>query len=170
MSTKDSPLPVAPEIPGTKPRLLLVRAPYYREVIDGLTWGALRILGEAGAAHDLLDVAGSFELPQAIGIAVRRDAGYDGYVALGCIVRGGTDHYDHICRATLDGLMRVALATGCALGAGVLTVHDVKQAEKRSRRNGHNKGAEAAVACLRQIAAVRRFAPASATDLAPSIP
>lgn len=159
MSTADAPLPRAPEVPGPKPHVLIVRAPYYRDVVAGLSWGAERILGEAGATHETLDVAGAFELPQAIAMAARAGAAYDGFVALGCVVRGGTDHYEHICRATLDGLMQVALATGCALGSGVLTVHSVKQAEKRSRENGHNKGAEAAAAALRQIAVRRRFAP-----------
>ncbi len=158
MSTEDAPLPVAPDVPGPKPRILLVRAPYYHEVIEGLTWGALQILEQAGAAHETIDVAGSYELPQAIAMAIRADARFDGFVALGCVVRGGTDHYEHICRATLDGLMQVALATGCALGTGVLTVHKLKEAEKRSGRGGHNKGAEAAVAALRQVAIRRRFA------------
>jgi 6,7-dimethyl-8-ribityllumazine synthase len=145
MSTADAPLPAAPVIPGPPPHILVVRAPYYRDVIDGMSWGAL-------------DVAGSFELPQAVGLAARSGARFDGYVALGCIVRGGTDHYDYICRGTIDGLMQVALLHGVALGSGVLTVHSIEQATVRSGRDGFNKGAEAAVAALLQIAAIRRFA------------
>ena len=115
------------------------------------------MLAQISATHDTLDVAGSFELPQAIGMAVRANQPYDGYVALGCIVRGGTDHYDYICRETIAGLMAVALQTGVALGSGVLTVHSIEQAVARSGRDGHNKGAEAAAAALLQIAAARRF-------------
>ncbi len=157
MSTADAKLPAAPVVPGAAPHVLVVRAPYYREVIDGMTAGALRILQDAGAAHEVLDVAGAFELPQAICIALRGGQVFDGFVALGCIVRGGTDHYDYICRETMAGLMNVALHSGIALGSGVLTVHSIEQAVARSGADGHNKGAEAAAACLLQIAAVRRL-------------
>ncbi len=157
MSTADAPLPAAPAVPGAPPHLLLVRAPYYRAVIDGMTAGAVRLLGEAGATHEVLDVAGSLELAQAIGIVLRGTQKFDGFIALGCIVRGGTDHYDYICRETMAGLMNVALQTGAALGSGVLTVHSVEQAVARSGPDGHNKGAEAAAAALLQIAARRRF-------------
>jgi 6,7-dimethyl-8-ribityllumazine synthase len=157
MSSADAPLPQAPVLGGAAPRVLVVRAPYYRDVIEGMSWGAAEILRGSGAAHETLEVAGSFELPQAIALAARAGAGFDGYVALGCIVRGGTDHYDYICRGTIDGLMQVALAHGLALGSGVLTVHSIEQAVARSGRDGFNKGAEAAVACLLQIGAARRF-------------
>jgi len=157
MSTADAPLPEAPEVPGPPPRLLLVRAPYYRDVVDGMSWGAARILTQAGAIHETLSVAGSYELPQAIRIVLRGPEKFDGFVALGCIVRGGTDHYDHICRETMAGLMNVALQHGIALGSGVLTVHSIEQARVRSGAGTHNKGAEAAVAALMQVAAARRF-------------
>ena len=157
MSTADAPLAAAPHVPGPPPSVLVVRAPYYRDVIDGMTQGALRILDDAGARHEVLDVAGSFELPQAIRIALRGPRAFDGYVALGCIVRGGTDHYDYICRETMAGLMGVALQFGIALGSGVLTVHSIEQAVARSGADGHNKGAEAAVAALLQVAAARKL-------------
>jgi 6,7-dimethyl-8-ribityllumazine synthase len=157
MSTADAPMPAAPRVPGAAPHLLVVRAPYYREIIEGMTRGALRILQEAGATHEILDVAGSFELPQAIRIAVAGRRHFDGYVALGCIVRGGTDHYDYICRETMAGLMKVALDHGIALGSGVLTVHSIEQAVARSAGDGHNKGAETAAAALLQVAAARHL-------------
>jgi 6,7-dimethyl-8-ribityllumazine synthase len=157
MSTADAPLPAAPSVPGRPPRLLIVRAPYYKDVVDGMAWGAERILTQAGASFATLDVAGSFELAQAIRIVLNGGERFDGFVALGCIVRGGTDHYDYICKATIDGLMRVALDQAIALGSGVLTVHSIEQAVVRSGRDGFNKGAEAAVAALLQIAAARRF-------------
>ena len=156
MSTADAPLPAAPQVPGPAPRILLVRAPYYRDVVDGMTRGATRILEGAGAVHEAVDVAGAFELAQAIRI-VLRSGGYDGFVALGCVVRGETDHYDHICRESMAGLMQVALQYGIALGTGLLTVHDIGQAEARSRDDGHNKGAEAAAAALTQVALMRRM-------------
>ena len=157
MSTADAPLAVAPTIPGVPPHVLVVRAPYYRAVVDGMTRGAERILREAGATYDTLDVAGAFELAQAIRLALRGSQRFDAFVALGCVVRGDTDHYDHICRESMAGLMAVALQYGIALGSGLLTVHHIKQAEERSADDGHNKGAEAAVAALVQVIAGRRL-------------
>jgi 6,7-dimethyl-8-ribityllumazine synthase len=158
MSTVDAAPLIAPPLAGPPPRVLVVRAPYYREVVDGLTRGAERILREAGADRETLDVAGAFELPQAIRLAVRGTARFDAFVALGCIVRGETDHYDHICRETMAGMMTVALQFGLALGTGLLTVDTIDQALARSGQDGHNKGAEAAVAALMQVAAARRLA------------
>lgn len=157
MSTADAKLPAAPKIDGPSPHLLIVRAPYYRQVVDGLTRGAEAILREAGGTFDTLDVAGAFELPQAIRIAVRGNKRFDGFVALGCIVRGETDHYEHICRETMAGLMAVALQFGLALGTGLLTVDTIEQALARSGSDRHNKGAEAAAAALLQVGAHRRF-------------
>lgn len=157
MSTEDAPLPQAPAVPGPKPHLLIVRAPYYRGVVDGMTAAAVRILQQVGATHDVLDVAGAFELAQAIRIALRGRERFDGFVALGCVVRGETDHYEFLCREAMAGLMAVALQYGIALGSGLLTVHDLAQAVARSSDNGHNKGAEAAAAALLQIVAARRL-------------
>ena len=157
MSTEDAPLPSAPRIDGPPPHLLVVRAPYYRNVIDGLSDGAERILREAGATFEQIDVAGAYELPQAIRIATRGKRRFDGYVALGCIVRGETDHYDYLCREAMGGLMHVALQFGLALGTGLLTCDTLAQAEARSGKDGHNKGAEAAVAALLQIDVARRL-------------
>ncbi len=157
MSTEDASLPRAPITQGPSPHLLLVRAPYYGQVVDGLTRGAERILREAGATFETLDVAGAFELPQAIRLALRGNRRFDGYVALGCVVKGETDHYDHICQEAIAGLMQVSLQFGLALGQGVLTVHRIDQALARSGHDGHNKGAEAAAAALVQINAARRL-------------
>jgi 6,7-dimethyl-8-ribityllumazine synthase len=157
MSTADAPLPSPPRIEGPPPHLLLVRAPYYRGVVDGLSDGAGRLLREAGGTFEMLDVAGAFELPQAIRIALRGSRRFDGFVALGCIVKGETDHYEFISQATMAGLMQVSLQFGIALGAGLLTVDTIEQAEARSRLDGFNKGAEAAAAALLQIDAARRL-------------
>lgn len=159
MSTEDAALPAAPRIDGPPPHLLVVRAPYYQDVADGLLDGASRILRAAGATFTLIDVAGAYELPQAIRLALRGTPRFDGFVALGCVVKGETDHYDHICRETIAGLMRLSLQFGLALGQGVLTVHRLDQARARSGRDGHNKGAEAAAAALIQIGVARRFGP-----------
>ena len=157
MSTEDAPLPAAPHVIGPPPHLLLVRAPYYHSVIDGLTDGATRILRDAGATFEQIDVAGAYELPQAIRIATRGTRRFDGFVALGCVVRGETDHYEFLCQSAMDGLMHVALQFGLALGTGLLTCDSLAQAEARSGHDGHNKGAEAAAAALLQINAARHL-------------
>jgi 6,7-dimethyl-8-ribityllumazine synthase len=157
MSTADAPIPRAPKIKGLPPHFLIVRAPYYREIVDNLTTGARNILTEAGATAETLDVAGAYELPQAIRIALRGSRKYDGYVALGCIIRGETDHYDFISKSTMDGLMNVALWYGICLGTGLLTCDTREQAEARATLDGFNKGAEAAVASVTQLIAAQYF-------------
>lgn len=157
MSTADAALPAAPRVDGPSPHVLVIRAPYYKDVVDGLTTGAARILSEAGATHEVLDIAGAYELAQAVRLAVRGSGRFDGYVALGCIVRGETDHYDFICAASMNGLMDVSLQFGLCLGVGLLTCDNIGQAEARSGQDGHNKGAEAAAAALLQINAARRL-------------
>jgi 6,7-dimethyl-8-ribityllumazine synthase len=155
VSTADAPLPVAPKLAGEPPAILLIRAPYYRDVVDGMTAAAESILAEVSAAVEKIDVAGAFELPQALRIALRGKRRFDGFLALGCVVRGETDHYEFICNTAMDGLMQVALQYGICLGTALLTVDTVAQAQARSRETGDNKGAEAAVACLKQIAIAR---------------
>ncbi len=153
MSTEDAPLPTAPHVAGPPPHLLLVRAPYYRGVIDGMTNGATHILREASATFEQLDVAGAFELPQAIRIAMRGSQRFDGFIALGCVVRGETDHYEFLCRAAMEGMMQVALQFGLALGTGLLTCDTLAQAEARSRyrrsqqRRGGSRGRIVADRC-----------------------
>ena len=155
MSTVDAKLPAAPRVPGRAPRVLVVRAPYYTEVVDGLRDGAARILSESGAIFDMLDVAGALELSGAVRLAMSHGRPYDGFVTLGCVVRGDTDHYAYVCGEAMAGLTRVTLHYGLCLGNGLLTVHDLAQAVARSGPDGHNKGAEAAAAALIQIGAKR---------------
>lgn len=157
VSTEDAETPVAPELPGEPPHILLIRAPYYRQVVDGMTKAAREILQGVAAEVESIDVAGAFELPQALRLALRGRKRFDGFVALGCVVRGETDHYEFICNTAMDGLMQVALQYGICLGTALLTVDTLAQAEARSRETGANKGAEAAVACLKQIAIARRL-------------
>jgi 6,7-dimethyl-8-ribityllumazine synthase len=160
MSTIHAPMPVAPEVPGPPLCVLVVRAPYYLEVVDGLRDGALRILAEARATVDILDIAGALELAATIRLAVDSPKHYDAYVALGCVVRGETDHYDHVCREAMSGLTQVALMHRLCVGNGLLTVATEDQALARSGMDGHNKGAEAAVAALLQVSAARWLAEA----------
>lgn len=158
MSTADAPLPVAPKIPGAAPKILAIIAPYYRDIVEGMLHAARDVFAQLGATPEIIEVAGAFELPQALAIAAAGKEAFDGYIALGCVVRGETDHYEFVCTSAMDGLMQVAVAERLCLGTGLLTVDTLAQAQSRSRETGANKGAEAAVACLKQIALKRRFA------------
>jgi 6,7-dimethyl-8-ribityllumazine synthase len=160
VSTADAPERAAPSLPGA--RLLLIQAPYYAEVVGGMRAGVERAAAEAGASLEVADVAGAFELAAALRMALSATPGWDAHVLLGCVVKGETDHYDHICREAMAGVGRIAAETGCALGFGLLTVHTLDQALARSRPPEHedfrhNKGAEAAVAALMQLALRRRW-------------
>ncbi len=155
MSTQLDAAIAVPRIEGPPPHILIVRAPYYTQVVDGLRDGATALLDAAGASYDVLDVAGALELAAIIRLALTGDRRFDGYVALGCVVKGETDHYEHVCREAMSGLTLVAITHALCLGNGLLTVATEAQALARSGADGHNKGAEAASACLVQIGAAR---------------
>jgi len=138
-------------------RVLIVEATFYQEIADQLAQGVTAELDEAGAQFERVAVPGSFELPAAIRFAHDRggESGaqepFDGYIALGCVIRGETDHYDHVCRETSRALMDLAVGCRLALGFGLLTCETYDQALTRARVDGKNRGADAARACLRMI-------------------
>ncbi|EFH12713.1 6,7-dimethyl-8-ribityllumazine synthase [Pseudoroseomonas cervicalis] len=157
MSTADAPERATPTIPGPAPRILLIQAPYYEGVVGGMRRGAEKILAELGATLEVVDVAGAYELPAALRMALRAGQGWDGFLLLGCVVKGETDHYQFICEAVCQGVMDISSETGVPLGFGLLTVESLDQAEARSADDRHNKGAEAVHAVLQQIALARRW-------------
>jgi 6,7-dimethyl-8-ribityllumazine synthase len=118
--------------------------------------GAAKVLRDVDAVLDVVDVAGAYELPAALRMAARR-GGWDGFLLLGCVVRGETDHYSFICDAVCHGVMDISAETGVPLGFGLLTVDKLDQAVARSRDDRMNKGAEAAHALVGQIALARRW-------------
>lgn len=140
-------------------RLLIALAPYYRDIADALVEGARTAIEAAGARHDTIELPGALELPPAIRIASRA-GGFDGYVALGCVIRGETTHYDTVCNDSSRGLMLLGLE-GLAIGNGILTVERRAQAEIRANPRGQNKGGGAAEAAMHLIALSRRFSPAA---------
>jgi 6,7-dimethyl-8-ribityllumazine synthase len=157
VSTKDSPERAVARLDGPAPRVLVIQAPYYADVVNGMRRGAEAVLAEVGATVEVVDVAGAYELPAAWRMALRSGR-YDGYLLLGCVVRGETDHYTFICDAVCQGVMQLSVETGAALGFGLLTVDTLDQAIARSRDDRMNKGGEAAHALLGQVALARRFA------------
>ena len=157
MSTKDSPDRQVARLDGPPARLLVIQAPYYADVVGGMHRGAVQVLDAAGARIETVDVAGAYELPAALRMAIRCGE-WDGFLLLGCVVRGATDHYTFICDAVCHGVMDISAETGVPLGFGLLTVDTLDQAVERSRDDRMNKGAEAAHALLGQLTLARRWA------------
>ena len=136
-------------------KVLIVVAPYYRDIADQLLTGAKAELEAAGASWEVAEVPGALEVPIAVRIA-HRQSNFDGFVALGCIIRGETTHYDTVCNDSSRALMYLGLEGAC-IGNGILTVENVGQAEVRANPEGDNKGGGAAAAALHLISLTRRF-------------
>jgi 6,7-dimethyl-8-ribityllumazine synthase len=137
-------------------RLLIVVAPYYRDIADNLVAGARAVAAQAGATAEVIEVPGALEVPSAIATAARM-ADFDGFVALGCIIRGETTHYDTVCNDSSRGLMLLGLE-GVAVGNGILTVENRDQAVVRADPARQNKGGGAAAAALHLVALSRKWA------------
>lgn len=145
------------------PHILIVEARFYQDIADELARGAIQALDEAGASHERIAVPGAFEIPTAIAFALRRmelypnQKRYDGFVALGCVIRGETTHYDYVCGESARGLQDLAVQHGLALGYGILTVENGDQAWARAKIDRKNKGGDAARACLAMLDLKRHF-------------
>lgn len=150
----------ARRLPGKAPHVALVEARFYEDISDELAAGAIAVLRAAGATHERFSVPGALEIPAAVAILARRPAAagrrFDGFVALGCVIRGETSHYDIVAGESSRALMDLAVAGRLAIGNGILTVEDDMQAWRRARRNDMDKGGGAASACLTMIALKRR--------------
>jgi 6,7-dimethyl-8-ribityllumazine synthase len=148
---------------GDARHIMIVEARYYAHISDELAKGAIAALDAAGASYERFVVPGAFEIPAAIRFAVEaqargaREARFDGYLALGCVIRGETSHYDYVCGESARGLQDVAIVHNLAIGFGILTVENEAQALARARVDKKNKGGEAANACLAMIELKRHF-------------
>lgn len=139
----------------TPTRVLIAVAPYYQSIADDLVAGARAEIEATGAAHETVEVPGALELPTVIRMAYR-GGDYDGFVALGCVIRGETTHYETVCNDSSRGLMLLGLEGAC-IGNGILTVESEAQARVRADPKAANKGGGAAAAALHLIALGRRF-------------
>jgi 6,7-dimethyl-8-ribityllumazine synthase len=140
------------------PHILLVEALYYTHIAEQLRKGAERALAAVAATHEVISVPGAFEIPPAIGMVARATSRFDGFVALGCVIRGETTHYDHICAESARGLQDLAVREGLAIGYGILTVENEAQALARAPAERRDKGGEAVRACLALVELKRRLA------------
>jgi len=146
---------------GKGARVLIVEARFYDDIADALLAGATKALQEAGAASDCISVPGSLEIPTAIAIALdaaaRRRHAYDGVVALGCVIRGDTIHFEIVSHQSARGLMELSVARKIPIGNGIITVDTEAQAWARARVEEQDKGGDAARAALTLIALKRRL-------------
>jgi 6,7-dimethyl-8-ribityllumazine synthase len=130
--------------------ILIVESRFYAHISDALMDGAMAALEKGGAAFDRLSVPGALEIPAAIAVAARASAGksYDGFGALGCVIRGETYHFEIVAGESARGLMALGLDHGLCIGNGILTVENEEQALVRANPLHGDKGGDAARACL----------------------
>lgn len=146
-----------------RPRILVVEARFYEDIADELAKGAEAELRRSEANFERVSTPGVFEIPAAVHMGIRSldfHAGghrFDGFIALGCVIRGETSHYDYICGESARKLQDLACQYLLALGYGILTCETKEQAWARAHCEGGNKGGAAARACLEMIEVKRRF-------------
>ena len=144
-----------------KPNILIVEARYYSHIADYLLDGATAALEAGGASFERVTVPGALEIPPAILFAAKSSEGagktYDGFVALGCVIRGDTYHFEIVSNESARGLMDLGLQHGVCIGNGILTVDNEEQALTRATPTGGDKGGDAARACLSLLNLRARF-------------
>ena len=157
---KDASEPDSSDLPGA--RLLIVEARFYEDIADALLAGATRALQKAGVTFDRVSVPGSLEVAPAIAIAVdaaeRSGRPYDGAVALGCVIRGETLHFEIVSQESARALLELSVARRLPIGNGILTVDTNAQAWTRARPEEADKGGDAARAALSLVRLKRRLA------------
>lgn len=136
--------------------VLIVAANFYRGITGDLIKGATEALDRAGVRYEIVEVPGALEIPAVVklGMETRR---FDGYVALGCVIRGETTHYDTVCNESARGLMELSINSNAVIGNGIITVENEEQAYARSRVSEQNKGGAAANACLAVLQIKQQF-------------
>ena len=155
MSTRTETTTAKPAVEGVKgARILIVESRYYTDIADALIEGAEREIARNGALSERVVVPGAFEIPGAIAMAAGH---YDGFLALGCVIRGETTHYDYVCGESARGLMDLAVQKKLAIGYGIVTVNNMEQAKARAETHRGDKGGDAAHACLAMVALARRW-------------
>jgi len=132
-------------------KILVIEARYYEKISDALLEGAIEVLQKGGAEVTKVTVPGALEIPHVISYAHAAKAGFKGYVALGCVIRGETTHYDYVCQESARALMDLAVNHQLAIGNGIITVETEDQAWARASKDKKDKGGFAANAVLKMI-------------------
>ena len=136
---------------------LIVEARFYEDLGDALADGAISAIEEAGGTFARVEVPGALEIPGAVALAAASDHAFDGYVALGCVIRGETSHYDTVCNESARGLMDLTIQQHLAIGNGIITVENGDQAWARARKTDKDKGGNAARAAMNMAALKAAF-------------
>ena len=136
---------------------LIVEARFYGKIANAQVAGAVAALEAVGASYERISVPGALEIPAAIAMASIGEQHFAGYIALGCVIRGETSHYDTVCNESARGLMDLSLADGLAIGNGILTVENEDQAWVRADAARKDKGGDAARAGLAMAALNQEF-------------
>ncbi|MBX4335647.1 6,7-dimethyl-8-ribityllumazine synthase [Bartonella raoultii] len=143
---------------GKKLHVLIVEARFYEAISDALLAGAVNVLQKAQVSYDVVTVPGALEIPSAIAFAENKSkVSYDGYIALGCVIRGETYHFEIVANDSCRALMDLTVHKQLAIGNGILTVENEEQAWERAKQEKKNKGGFAAEAALCMIALKKRF-------------
>lgn len=137
--------------------ILIIEANFYQDIAYGLTEGATDVLEKAGYIYERITVPGCFEIPTTLAMAIDTNR-YAGYIALGCVIRGQTTHYDHVCHESIQGLNRLAIKHRIPVGLGIITANNRKQAYARCASNTQNFGHRAANACLTMMRVKKQLA------------
>lgn len=137
-------------------KILIVQADFYKKISALLLEGAVKKITDAGAEYEIITVPGAFEIPAVISFA-KNSKKYDGFIALGCVIRGETTHYDYVCLESARGLNELAIKDNLAIGYGIITVENEAQAIERADIKKKDKGGFAANTCLEMIKLRKRF-------------
>ncbi len=137
---------------------LIVEARFYTDLGDALADGAIAAIEAAGATYERVAVPGALEIPGAIALAASSGQNFAGYVALGCVIRGETSHYDTVCNESARGIMELTIKDKLAIGNGIITVENGDQAWARARKDDKDKGGDAARAALAMAELATKFA------------
>ncbi len=137
-------------------RVLIIQAVFYEEISKLLLEGAVAELTKHGLEYEVITVPGAFEIPAAISFAYESKK-YDGYVTLGCVIRGETSHYDYVCLESARGINKLAIKKKLAIGYGILTVENETQAIERADPQKKNKGGFAAKTCITMMELKEKF-------------
>ena len=142
-----------------KKKVLIIDANFYEDLASELVRGAVAELEKMGISYERLSVPGALEIPSAISLVSQGSEAklFAGYIALGCVIRGETSHYDIVCGESARGLSKLALEKNLAIGNGILTVDNWEQAWARASVLKKNKGRDAAIACLSLFEIKQRY-------------
>ncbi|MFT7099338.1 MAG: 6,7-dimethyl-8-ribityllumazine synthase [Rickettsiales bacterium] len=137
-------------------KILIVQAPFYQKISNMLLEGAILKAKKNQLEYEIIDVLGAFEIPAAISIAAKSEK-YDGYIALGCVIRGETTHYDYVCLESARGLNELGFKENLAIGYGIITCENEDQAIARADLNQKDKGGFAVEACFKMMELKKKF-------------